>query len=72
MADERIDPEHDNLATASPDGPPGTPRWVKVSLIIAVAVVLLVVILLVSGGGHGPGRHSAPTSGEVHTPEGSP
>lgn len=43
----------------------GTPRWVRVSLIIAAAVVLLVVVLLLLGG-HGPGRHSAP-QGSDHT-----
>jgi hypothetical protein len=36
----------------------GTPRWVKVAGIIALAVVLLLVILLLSGGNHGPGRHT--------------
>lgn len=43
----------------------GTPRWVRVSLVIAVAVVLLVVVALLLGG-HGPGRHSAP-QGSDHT-----
>jgi hypothetical protein len=38
--------------------PPGAPRWVKVSAIVAaVVVVLIVVVALVSGGEHGPGRH---------------
>lgn len=37
---------------------PGTPRWVKVSVIIVGVLVLLVVGLMVFGGGkHGPGRH---------------
>lgn len=38
---------------------PGTPRWVKVFAIVALAVVLLVVIILVTGvgGDHGPDRH---------------
>jgi hypothetical protein len=37
----------------------GTPRWVKVFLIIGLALVLLFVIGKVSGvgGDHGPGRH---------------
>jgi hypothetical protein len=43
----------------------GTPRWVRVSLVIAAAVVLLVVVTLLLGG-HGPGRHSAP-QGSDHT-----
>lgn len=50
--------------------PPGMPRWVKVSGMIAIVVALLVVIaLVVSGGEHGPGRHlpagDTPTG---HTP----
>jgi hypothetical protein len=38
----------------------GTPRWVKVSAIVAIVVVVLVVVVLLVGGGpggHGPGRH---------------
>jgi hypothetical protein len=44
---------------AGPDGGPtaGTPRWVKVSGVIALAVLLLVLIVLLTGGSHGPGRH---------------
>jgi hypothetical protein len=34
-----------------------TPRWVKISGIIAVVVVLLVGAMLLTG--HGPGRHMA-------------
>jgi hypothetical protein len=35
-----------------------TPRWVKISGIVALVVILLVVVLLLLGGGnHGPGRH---------------
>ncbi|MBI4203331.1 MAG: hypothetical protein HY532_09500 [Chloroflexi bacterium] len=40
---------------------PGTPRWVKVSGIIAIVLVLVVAIVLFAGGGpgdHGPGRHT--------------
>lgn len=51
---------------------PGTPRWVKVSGIIALALVLLLVGMRVAGagggGGHGPARH-APSGGPGgHTP----
>ena len=42
----------------------GTPRWVKVSAIIALALIVLVVVaLLVGGGNHGPGRHSSGDAG---------
>ncbi|CAA9249638.1 MAG: hypothetical protein AVDCRST_MAG93-1690 [uncultured Chloroflexia bacterium] len=61
------------------DRPPSTPRWVKVSGIIALVLVLLVVAMMFIGGGeHGPGRHApsgdagdqAPPSGvmEDHAP----
>lgn len=42
----------------------GAPRWVKVSVTVALlVVVLIVVVLLVGGGGgggeHGPDRHTS-------------
>lgn len=38
-----------------------TPRWVKVSGIVAAVLVLLfVVMMFTGGGGHGPGRHTQP------------
>jgi hypothetical protein len=52
------------MADPLPDDDTGTPRWVKVFGIIALAVVLLFVILLLTrgpGGGHGPSRHMAPS-----------
>jgi hypothetical protein len=61
-ATRMADPPHDTSdhAGVRPDPEPmtGTPRWVKVSAIIAVALVLLlVVVMLVGGGSHGPDRH---------------
>ena len=48
---------------------PGTPRWVKVFGIIALALVLLVVIMMFAGGGsHGPGRHAPSGGAGGHTP----
>lgn len=48
----------------------GRPRWVKVSLIIVIAVVVLVVILMragvLGGEGHGPGQFGP----GQHAPEG--
>ena len=41
--------------------PPSTPRWVKVSGIIVIALILLFVILHLMGlgfGGHGLGGHT--------------
>ena len=43
------------------DAPPGMPRWVKVTGVVAIVLVLLVGVLLLFGngpGGHGPGRHT--------------
>jgi hypothetical protein len=50
--------------------PEGTPRWVKVSAVVAFLVIMLVVALLALGG-HGPGRHTGvgdATSGLRLTP----
>jgi hypothetical protein len=48
-----------NSVSPTEDRPPGTPRWVKVSGIIIIALVLLFVILQLTGvgGNHGPGMH---------------
>lgn len=35
----------------------GTPRWVKVFLVLVLLLVLLGVVLLLTGG-HGPGMHT--------------
>jgi hypothetical protein len=54
-----IDPAVGATTELEHDVPPGMPRWVKVSLIIVLALVLLVVVAQVTGiaGEHGPGRH---------------
>lgn len=51
------------------DQRPKTPRWVKISGAIALALVLLVLGLVLSGGDHGPGRHMGPD--QVSTPASS-
>ena len=36
----------------------GMPRWVKISLLVPLAVVVLFLLVQIVGGGeHGPGRH---------------
>lgn len=47
---------------------PGTPRWVKVSGIVAAVLALLIVVVMITGvgGPHGPARHMP--SGDVGTP----
>jgi hypothetical protein len=65
MADLPPSPERD----ASADHPTtGTPRWVKVSGIIALALALLLLILLLAGGNHGPGRHQSSLGLGGHLP----
>jgi hypothetical protein len=51
-----------------PDGgsTTGTPRWVKVSVIVVLALVVMVVIVLLIGGNHGPGRHASPSGVTGH------
>ena len=48
----------------------GTPRWVKVSgLVVLALVILFVVVIVTGGGGHGPGRHALSDGGlGGHTP----
>lgn len=48
----------ENQRTPGGGTPPGTPRWVKVFMIVFIALVLLVVVLHLLGfgfGGHGTG-----------------
>jgi hypothetical protein len=41
----------------------GVPRWVKVFVVVAVALAVLgVVVMLLVGGDHGPGRHQSATT----------
>jgi hypothetical protein len=62
MADPPLSPETDDAASLRPGGGPttGMPRWVKVSLIIAIVLVLGLVISFLAGIGHGPGLHTPP------------
>lgn len=55
--------KHDHGSTTN------TPRWVKVSGIIAIVLILLaVIIMLFSGGEHGPGRHFKSDNASDQTP----
>jgi hypothetical protein len=54
---------------ADPPPYPGTPRWVKVSGIVALVLVLLFVIMLITDPGrHGPDRHTRSGGPGGHTP----
>jgi hypothetical protein len=57
--------EETSMADQSPDtaDDEGTPRWVKVSGIVAAVVVVLVGIMLLTG--HGPGRHFSHASSDM-------
>lgn len=45
----------------------GIPRWVKLTVVVALLVGLVIlVVVLVDGGEHGPGRHGA--AGRAATP----
>nr|MBA2601249.1 hypothetical protein [Actinomycetota bacterium] len=63
MADEPVQPENGERHVSPGDGPVGTPRWVKISGIVAAIVIALIVVVLLFGGDHGPGRHTAPMGG---------
>lgn len=43
---------------------PGTPRWVKISGMVAAVLILLAAMIVIFdiGGPHGPGRHMSPDS----------
>lgn len=62
MADPDASAEPDRGAGddtgAGRGSPPGAPRWVKVSGIVALVLALLITaVLLLGGGGHGPAQH---------------
>ena len=64
MADSSRDrdskPQQDQAAVSGDSGAsPGMPRWVKVFVIVGLAVVFLVAVAKITGvgGDHGPGRH---------------
>ncbi|MGQ0842826.1 MAG: hypothetical protein ACT4QF_01705 [Sporichthyaceae bacterium] len=40
-----------------PTARPPTPRWVKATLALVVAIVLVLLATAILGGEHGPGRH---------------
>jgi hypothetical protein len=62
MADPPVSPETDDATRVRPgDGPDtGMPRWVKVSLIIAILLVVALVVSFLAGVQHGPGLHTPP------------
>ncbi len=57
------------MAGLPPDAGDSTPRWVKVFVIVALALVLLFVIVHLTGnspGGHLHGGHTPPASATEH------
>ncbi len=57
MADPPPYPEADEDTAARPERAAGTPRWVSVAVVGAVALVVVVVVVLHITGTIGPGSH---------------
>jgi hypothetical protein len=57
MPDPPRHPDAETGHDTSRGGPPGVPRWVKVSGIVVAILVLALVAVMLIGGDHGPGRH---------------
>lgn len=53
LADQRKTPSAAESLSRDQRQAPGTPRWVKVFLIVAIVVVLVFVIVHLAGGGMG-------------------
>ena len=72
--DPYLDTSDDPGAGRDRESTAGTPRWVKVSAVLALALVLLVGVMTLAGGGsggHGPGRHTGSgDSGGARPPSG--
>ena len=56
---------HDEAEHGSP---PGIPRWLKVSAIIAIFLILLFGILHLTSNGMGPGMHMPPIEQSTQQP----
>jgi hypothetical protein len=51
------------VADPLPDVDTGTPRWVKVAGVVALAVAVLIVVAILVGQHDGPTRHGSSDSG---------
>jgi hypothetical protein len=67
MTDQPRSTDSKARTALAPDrnSPPSTPRWVKITGIIGIALVLLFVILHLTG--HSPGGHATHTSLTTHS-----
>ena len=65
MADPASYPETERDSSRHPPGP-GMPRWVKISLVIAILVVLAFVVTWLLGVQHGPRLHEPPQGSGDH------
>ena len=68
MSNDPVDNHIDPNARPSNEPDPA-PRWVKVALVIGIAVALLIIVMLISG--HGPGRHMGTQGGAGLPPSSS-
>lgn len=66
VTDSPADPSGDHTRAAPRrEAVASRPRWVKVSVVLAVLLVVMIGVMLISGGGpggHGPGRHTGASS----------
>jgi hypothetical protein len=66
MADPTPYSEAEDDTARRPSGP-GMPRWVKISLVIAILLILAFVVTRLLGVQHGPGLHGPPQGSGDHT-----
>ena len=62
MSNDPVEDHVDPNARSSTE-PVAAPRWVKVAVVIGIAVALLIIVMLISG--HGPGRHMGSHGGNL-------
>jgi hypothetical protein len=57
MAETDLTEERTSVQDAPQRAYPGTPRWVKILVVLAILLILVFVIMHLAGGGMGPGMH---------------
>jgi predicted PurR-regulated permease PerM len=60
MDEQPSKPDQDRTKAYERESGTGIPRWVKLTVVVALLVgLVIVVVMLVGGGGHGPSWHGA-------------
>ena len=57
MAEGDLTEERKSMQDTHQRAYPGTPRWVKILVVLAILLIVLFVIMHLAGGGMGPGMH---------------